>query len=151
MNANVAFHPGRWKKRQARSADTGLRLKRQVDGRIALDQPCSRSSAKGAPLPATGAPADCLFAGALAVLAPWPAAGPTLAFLQLLLSPANAAFSGHRLFGILDPANELVAAQRRDVLPGIERRRVADQSFAQVFRESVDHPTGHSLVAHKKR
>src|SRR5207245_721179 len=38
-----------------------------------------------------------LDAGALAVPAPWPAAGPTLAFLQLLLGPANAAFSGHLL------------------------------------------------------
>jgi hypothetical protein len=39
--------------------------------------------------------------------APWPAAGPTLAFLQLLLGPANAAFSGRLLFGILDPADEI--------------------------------------------
>jgi len=41
-----------------------------------------------------------LSAGALAVLAPWPTAGPTLAFLQFLLGPANAAFSGHLLLGI---------------------------------------------------
>jgi hypothetical protein len=58
------------------------------------------------------------------VLAPWPAAGPTLAFLQLLLGPADAAFSGHLLLGILDPADELVPGQRRDVLPSIECRRV---------------------------
>jgi len=61
------------------------------------------------PYPAVGAPSRLLSAGALAVLAPWPAAGPTLAFLQLLLGPANAAFSGHLLLGILDPADELVA------------------------------------------
>jgi DNA-binding NtrC family response regulator len=47
--------------------------------------------------------------GAVAVLASWPAAGPALALLQLLLCPANAAFSGRLLLGILDPAYELVA------------------------------------------
>jgi len=83
------------------------------------------------------------------VVAPRPAAGPTLAFLKLLLGSANAAFSGHLLLGILDPADELVAGQRPDVLPGSERRRVGDQSFAQVFRKLVHHPTGHSLAAHK--
>ena len=90
-----------------------------------------------------------LLAGAFAVAAPRPAARPTLAFLELLLGSANAAFSGHLLLGILDPADELVAGQRRDVLPGIERRRVGDQSFAQVFGKFVHHPTGHSLAAHK--
>jgi hypothetical protein len=64
--------------------------------------------------------------GALAVVAPWPAAGPTLAFLQLLLGPAYTTFSGHLLLGIFDPADELVAGQRRDVLPGIECRAVGD-------------------------
>jgi len=48
-------------------------------------------------------------AGAVAVLAPRPAAGPALAILQLLLGPANATFSGRLLPGILDPADELVA------------------------------------------
>ena len=47
-----------------------------------------------------------LAAGALAVLAPWPAAGPALTILQLLLGPANAAFPGR----LLAPA----AAGRRD-------------------------------------
>jgi|SRR5580658_5274371 hypothetical protein len=93
--------------------------------------------------------ARSLLAGAFAVIAPRPTAGPTLAFLELLLGSANAAFSGHLLLGILDPADELVAGQRRDVLPGSERRRVGDQRFAQVFRKLVHHPTGHSLDAHK--
>jgi hypothetical protein len=48
-------------------------------------------------------------AGAVAVLAPGPAAGPALAFLQLLLRPPNAALSGGLLLGILGPADELVA------------------------------------------
>src|ERR1700722_4714292 len=90
-----------------------------------------------------------LLAGAFAVAAPRPAARPTLAFLELLLGSANAAFSGHLLLGILDPADELVAGQWRDVHPGIERGRIGDQSFAQVFRKFVHHPAGHSLATHK--
>src|SRR5207302_6514778 len=89
-----------------------------------------------------------LSAGALAVPATWPAAGPTLAFPQLLLGPANATFSGHLLFGILDPTDELVAGQRRDVLPSSECRRVGDQRLAQVCGNPVHHTTGHSLAAH---
>ena len=90
-----------------------------------------------------------LSAGALAVPAPWPAAGPTLAFLQLLLGPANAAFSSHLLLCILDPADELVSGQRRDVLPSTECGRVGDQRLAQVCGKLVHHPTGHSLAAHR--
>src|SRR5258705_5147777 len=73
-------------------------------------------------------------ASRLAVLAPRPTAGPALAFLQLLLSPANAALSGRLLLGIVDPTDELVARQGRDVLPGSERRAVGDQRRAQVCR-----------------
>jgi len=68
-----------------------------------------------------------LVAGALAVLAPWPTARPTLAFLELLPSPVNAAFPSGLAFRILDPTDELVAGERRDVLPGTERRRVGDE------------------------
>jgi hypothetical protein len=88
-------------------------------------------------------------AGAFAVAAPRPATGPTLAFLQLLLGSANAAFSGHLLLGIDDPADELVARQRRDVPPGTERRGVGDERLAQVKRKLVDNPAGHSFAAHK--
>jgi hypothetical protein len=93
--------------------------------------------------------ARLLLAGAFAVVATRPAAGPTLAFLELLQGSANAAFSRHLLPGILDPADELVTGQSRDVLPGSDRRRVGDQCFAQVFRKVVNHATGHSLVVHK--
>jgi hypothetical protein len=87
-------------------------------------------------------------AGALAVRAPWPAAGPTLAILELLLRPANAAFASHLLLGILDPADELVAGQGSDVPPGIESRGVGDQRLAQVSRKLVHHSTRHSRAAH---
>jgi len=82
------------------------------------------------------------------VFAPWPAAGPTLAFFQLLLGAADAACSGRLLLGIFDPADELVAGQRRDVLPGIECRGVGDQRLAQVSWKLVYHPAGHSRAAH---
>src|SRR5256714_9196 len=91
----------------------------------------------------SGAPSRRLSAGALAVPAPWPAAGPTLAFLQLLLGPADAAFSGHFLLGIVDPADELVAGQRRDVLPGIECRGVGGQRLAQVSWKACAPPHRH--------
>src|ERR1700689_2654207 len=90
-----------------------------------------------------------LSAVALAVAAPRPAAGPALTFLQFLLGPANAAFPGHLLLGILDPADELVAGQRRDVGPGVERRRVGDQCLAQIRGKLVHYPAGHSFTAHR--
>ena len=60
-----------------------------------------------------------LSARAVAMLASWPAAWPTAAFLELLLGPANAAFPGGIPLGILNPADELVSGKWRDVLPGI--------------------------------
>jgi hypothetical protein len=40
------------------------------------------------------------------VLAAWPAAGPALTLLQLLLAPADAAFPSRLLLGILNPVRE---------------------------------------------
>ena len=74
--------------------------------------------------------------------------GPTLTFLQLLLRPADTAFSGHLLLGILDPADELVTRQRRDVVPGRECRGVGDQRLAQVSWKPVHHATEHSRATH---
>ncbi len=97
------------------------------------------------------ASARSLPAVSFAVPAPRPAAGPPLAILELLLGPANAAFSGHLLLGIFDPADELVPGQRRDVIPRVECGRVGKQRLPQVCRNLVDHPTGHSLAAHDDR
>jgi hypothetical protein len=71
-----------------------------------------------------------LLAVAFAMAAARPAARPTLAFLQLLLRSPDATLSGHLLLGILNPADELVAGQGRDVPPCIERRRVRKQRIA---------------------
>lgn len=75
-----------------------------------------------------------LLAGALAVAAAWPAAGSAHAFLQLFARAADAAFSSLLLFGVLDPADELVACQGGDVLPGFERGAAGQEAFAQVGR-----------------
>jgi hypothetical protein len=83
-----------------------------------------------------------LLAGAFAVAAARPAARPTLGLLELLLGSANAALSGHRLLGVLDAADELVASQRRDVLPGIERRGVGDQSLRRSSGSLCTTPPG---------
>ena len=87
-------------------------------------------------------------AGALPVGTPRPAAGPAHSLLELLTSPADAACSGRRLLGVLDPADELVAGQRRNVLPGIECRGIDDQRLAQVLRKPMHHATGYSWAAH---
>ena len=91
---------------------------------------------------------DRLSAGPLAVFAPWPAAWSPLPFLELLLGAADPSFSGRLLLGILDPADEFVAGERRDVLPRVERFRVGDQRLAQVSRQPVHHPTRNSRSAH---
>lgn len=54
-------------------------------------------------------PTRVLLTGALAVLAPRPAARSALAFFQLLPRTPNAALTGGLLLGILDPADELIA------------------------------------------
>ena len=73
-----------------------------------------------------------------------------MAILELLLGPANAALSGHALLGILDPADELVASHRRNVVPSIERGRIGDQRLAEIFGKLVYHPAG-QLGAHRGR
>src|SRR5579863_10461421 len=86
--------------------------------------------------------------GALAVCATGPTTGSPHAVFQLLLSSPDAALTGLLLLGLLDPADELVAGERRDVVPRRERRRVLDEGQAQVPRELVDHTTGHARTAH---
>src|ERR1700753_2926182 len=85
------------------------------------------------------------------MLASRPAAGPAHAFLEFLLGPANATLPGRGLLGVLDPADELVACQRRDVLPRRPWRGIAEQRLAQVGRQLVHHPARYSRAAHRAR
>ena len=81
--------------------------------------------------------------------APRPATGPALAFFQLLQRPANPTLPSPSAAWHPRRADELVARQRRDVLPRSERRGVGDQRLAQVRGSSAHYPTGHSLAAHE--
>ena len=101
------------------------------------------------PFPWEVAPSRLLTAGSLSVFAARPTARPALAFLELLLGPANATLSGFVLLGIFDPADELVPSQGRDVLPGLECRWVGDQRLAQVSWKLVHHPTRHPGITHR--
>src|SRR6202042_1402138 len=92
--------------------------------------------------------ARSLSASTLAVAAAWPAARPALTVLQFFSGPADAAFSRLVLLGVLDPADELIPGQGRDVLPRIQRRRAGDQGLAQVRGKLVHHPAWHLLAAH---
>lgn len=107
----------------------------------------SRFTGGNVPVTTSRAPAS-LLAGAIAMAATGPAARPAHAFLQLLLGPANAAFSSLLLLRILDPTDELVAGERRDVVPSSERGEIREQRLAQVVGEFVHDPTGDSLAAH---
>ena len=60
---------------------------------------------------------------------------------------AESPLSGRLLLRVLDPADELVAGQRRDVVPGLERRALAT-SASRRSAGSVHDPTGHSVAAH---
>jgi len=64
------------------------------------------------------------------MLASWPAARSAFAFFQLLPGAANTAFTRRVLFGILDPADELIASQGCDVAPRIEHGVVGDECGA---------------------
>lgn len=68
----------------------------------------------------------------VAVNATDPAAGSALAFLQLLAGSRDAGQSGLGLFGIVDPANEFIAAKRREVLPQLKNSRVVLQRSLQI-------------------
>lgn len=83
---------------------------------------------------------------ALPVLTPGPAAGTAHTLFELLLGSPNAAFSGWRLLGILDPTDELVAGQRRDVVPGLERHSVGEQRLTQVDGQFMHNATGNCLA-----
>jgi hypothetical protein len=90
-----------------------------------------------------------LAAGTLPMLTAGPTTGSAHAVLELFLSSADTSFSGFLLLGIIDPADELVAGQRCDVLPGVECGGIGGKRLAQVDREFVYHPTGYSGGAHR--
>ena len=71
-----------------------------------------------------------LSAGAFSVRAARPAARTPLTLFQFLLGTTNATRPGHLLLGVFYPADELVACEGGDVLPGIESRGIRHQGGA---------------------
>jgi hypothetical protein len=84
---------------------------------------------------------------AFAMAASRPTARPAHSFFELLLGSANAALASLRLLRILDPTDELVAGERRDVDPGIERRAIGEERRAQILRKLVNDATRDALTA----
>jgi hypothetical protein len=85
------------------------------------------------------------------MLAARPTARPTHSFFELFERATNATLAGRGLLRVLDPADELVARERGDVLPRVERGRVADEGFAKIGGEGVDdaprYYASHSLTS----
>jgi hypothetical protein len=92
-----------------------------------------------------------LSAGALAVLAAGPATRPALTLLEFFLGASDPTLSGGLPLGVIDPADELVARQRRDVSPRSQRPGVGQQCRTQVGGKLVHYPAGHRVTAHGAR
>ena len=82
-------------------------------------------------------------------------AGPTtrsaLTLFEFFLRPANTSLASDILLCIVNPADEFVASERRDVLPRIERGSVNQQRTSQIGRKFVDDSAWNSLRAHGPR
>lgn len=74
-----------------------------------------------------------------------PTARTTLTVFEFFLGPTDPTFAGGRSLGVLDPTDELVPSEWRDVLPRRERGVVRDQRVTQITWEIVDDPTRHTL------
>jgi hypothetical protein len=68
-----------------------------------------------------------------AVYAACPATGAAFPFKQFLAGPLYPALSGRRLFRILNPANEFVAAKWRQALPKVENFGLRLYRLAQII------------------
>src|SRR5580698_3812094 len=84
----------------------------------------------------------------LAMRTPGPTTGSALAFFQLLFRSPDAALSRRLLFGVLDPTDELVARQRRDIHPRVHRRGIGDEGLAQIRRQLMHHSSGKARRTH---
>lgn len=79
-----------------------------------------------------------LFPVALTVGTAGPAAGPAHAVIKFLDGAANPALAGLLLLGAVDPADEFVARQHRDVEPGRLGGLVVCERCSKVVGQFVD-------------
>lgn len=108
----------------------------------------SRSGEAAPALDWTSAKAARFTCLALSVRAARPTARSALSPFELFLSSSDAPLAGRRLLRVFNPADELVASQRRDVVPSLQRRRVTDKRGAQVGRKLMNYATGHRYSGH---
>src|SRR6478735_5034455 len=73
--------------------------------------------------------------------AAWPATRPALALRQVFAAPADALAARLRLLRGFDPADPLVAGQRRNVVPGRQRFGLKLQRLLQVIGKRMDDAT----------
>ena len=67
-----------------------------------------------------------------------PTTGPSLSVFEVGTAPCDPAGSRVCFFGRLDPADPLIARERRNVLPRLQRFRVGGQSLFQVRGQVMD-------------
>lgn len=79
-------------------------------------------------------------AGALAVLAPRPAAWAALPLFELFPSSANTPCSGFGFLGVRDPTNKLVATKRSKTFPQLEGASIGAKGGTEIFRQRVHYP-----------
>jgi len=70
--------------------------------------------------------------------APCPTAGALLAFAQFVAGSRDAALAGRRCFGVLHPADELVAPERSERFPLREQPRLRAQRRLEVVASMVN-------------
>jgi hypothetical protein len=129
-------HPG---VSEAATACPGrLRNARVLRPQFPRPEPSLSRSVRPKPSPAPAAGASFLPSRALPMRTPRPTAGPAHAFLELFAGATDAALAGLRFLRVLDPADELVAGQRRDVEPGRAGGVAGGESRGQVGGQLVD-------------
>jgi hypothetical protein len=73
--------------------------------------------------------------------APWPATRPAFAIKQVGADPYDLAGPRLLFLGGQDPANPLVAGERRQIHPCRQSLRVGDEHGTQIFRDLMDDAT----------
>jgi 4-hydroxy-tetrahydrodipicolinate synthase len=100
-------------------------------------------------LPSAPIDQDCLLPATRrlvrAVNATGPTAGPLLPLQKFVRGPRDAPLPCRWPFRVLDPADELVSAERRQALPELKDLRVRPQSCLQIFTCLMDGPMRESV------
>ena len=78
----------------------------------------------------------------------WPATRPAHSFLEFRAYPLNVLPSGFRFLDGDNPADPLIARQRRNILPFCPSHRVRSEGFPQVRWNAVYRTSGDCFLAH---